>query len=176
VENNTYNLTGIEKINKNIAYKLLENENLLRLLFYNTPDALTKPSVQETLGDNFYSIIDQSFEKYQTTHIFFTPFPRVSQDTEKVELRFYIQRIIPENIYLSKTLFGFQIVMSDKLQMLDDGINRAYLIINELLKTLNGQEIGGVGCLYFADVPPTEIIKFSDYHIGYQLFARNFSN
>lgn len=177
MENNyTFSLTGIENINNNIAYKLMENEKLLKLLYYNSSNALSQPPVQETLGENFYSIISQDYNNYSSTHIFFTPFPRVTQETEKVELRFYIHRIIPTNIYLAKTIFGFQIVMSDKLQMLDDGVNRAYLIINELLNTLNGQEIGGVGNLYFSDVPPTEIVKFSDYHIGYQLFARNFSN
>lgn len=172
-------------MNNNIAYKILENDTLLRLLVYTTPDALdpSKPSIKDYLGEeHFYDIINQMpdiQEDYEKTKIWFTPYILDTQETKKVELRFFIHKGIPEHVYLTNIIWAFQIVMSNSLQMLDGGINRSYLIIRELLKTFNGEDIDGVGELQFAakniPLPPMQIYKFSDFHMGYTLYAKNFA-
>ncbi len=139
---NVINYDGIDSLSINIILKLLENQNLLKCLFYNTSNALTQADLTD---DEKYAMIDQL--DTVNTKIFITPFPSNVTDDAEVEIRFFIRTLAPENIILSKVVFDFVIIVHESLWVLSGGKQRALTIIQELLDSLNGEYINGLGKL-----------------------------
>jgi hypothetical protein len=157
---NVINYDGIDSLSINIILKLLENQDLLKCLFYNTSNALTQADLTD---DEKYAMIDQL--DTVNTKIFITPFPSNVTDDAEVEIRFFIRTLAPENIILSRVIFDFVIIVHESLWVLSGGKQRALTIIQELLDSLNGEYINGLGKLYL--VEPINIVKFADNVSGY---------
>jgi hypothetical protein len=171
-DNYYFNADQANNINRNISDKLCENERLMKLLFYGSVDALDRPPIYMTDENIMFEIAKQPiiYDKDIKTRIFFSPSPKQTQEDQRVELRFFILDFIPENNVLSKARFCFQIVCFDRLWNLNEGKVRPYEIITEILNSLNGVDIKGIGLLSFAKNPIT-YREFSDWHRGYVMFG-----
>lgn len=140
----------INNIPNQIALKLFENDNLFKLLKYDSPDALNRPI---TIEDKILLMNqDGSFEDIkENTRIWYDPFPINDQTIEdqRTELRIYEQEFIPDNNVLTKAIISFEIIVSNKLSRLDDGARRRNRVLQEIIQTLNGKQVGGIGLLFF---------------------------
>lgn len=157
----------LDLINKSIFDNIFANEILIKLLWYNTSDALSLSNVSEK---NKYAMIDQT--DYTNTRIFDQRAPYVVENNKRSELRFFLYEIYPENTVLAKVCMGFQIIIhKDKdVWHLDDGNIRLYKIYQELLKTFNGKEVSGIGDMIF--LRPQRIESFGEFFDGFTLFGQ----
>jgi hypothetical protein len=122
------NYDGIDSVSINIILKLLENQNLLKCLYYNTPSALTQADLTDDIK---YAMVDQLDKTYTKVHIL--PFPANITNDAQSEIRFFIRTLSPTNIRLSRVIYDFVIIVHESLWVLNGGKQRALTIINEIL-------------------------------------------
>lgn len=163
------NYDSIDNVSINIILKLLENQNLLKCLYYNTPNALTQADLTDDIK---YAMVDQLDKTYTKIHIL--PFPAEISDEAQSEIRFFISTFSPENIRLSRVIYDFVIIVHESLWILNGGKVRALTIIQEILNCLNGKDVDGLGKLEL--VEPINIVKFADNVSGYIMSLQNWSD
>ena len=161
-DNNLIQLEKVGQIVSNIGNKLLENNNLLKLIYYNESDALNKPNltihqIRDMIGKGSEPITQQKIYKY--------PFTNKISDIVKSELRFFVPNINPNNIYISDFYIHFQIVVHNSIIEIEDNKIRYWNIVSEILKSLNGFDCGGIGLLYLKSNITMQ--SWSDYYSGY---------
>lgn len=128
----------------NIVVKLMENENIFKILKYPTYDCLSKPNLtyQEKV-----SMIYKNQDNQQDYNIFFTPSTENLILDARTLLRIYRYDDIPVDSIKSTVCWQFDILYGDKIAMIDyDGVpcTRIDVLQMELLKTLNGEYISGL--------------------------------
>jgi hypothetical protein len=104
-------------------------------------------------------------DPHSQQRIFKYPFFNNVVDEVRSELRFFIPRIKPENIYLSEVSIVFQIVIHNSIIDLDDNKQRTFKMIEEILKIFNGNDIGGIGNLMLKN--SIDIVAWNDSFSGY---------
>jgi hypothetical protein len=164
-------LDGLEKIIPNMAEKLLDNQVLLKCIYYNSSDALSQPDLTE---DQRYELIDQDLANISTTRIFFSPAPQNIVLEEQAQFRLYIDKIIPDNVKLAKVIYDFQVIVHEDLWPLNGGKQRPLVMIQEILKILNGTDVDGMGSLYLQF--PISVIIYDNKFSGYMLSLQNWSD
>ncbi|TVY09968.1 hypothetical protein [Paenibacillus cremeus] len=159
-----YTLDNVDRVIENILIKLIDNQNLLKCLKYPSPDALSKPDLTQ---DEINVLFDYDSDP-RDIRISFTPFNLTTVEEAKSELRIFIRDFEPENIHIANVNIAFQVIVSNRIWRLDEGKQRPLVIIQELLKSLNGVDIELVGNLYFNS--RIRIVNYNAYFSGYELY------
>lgn len=126
------------------------NENIFKILKYNTYDCLSQPvlSFKEKMG-----LIYKNQDQQQDYRIFLNPLVENMQYDATTILKCYRYDIWPKNHLLAVAVYEFDILFGDKIAIIDyNGIpcNRADVMETEILKTLNGSiAINGIGQFQF---------------------------
>lgn len=129
-----------------ISY-LMENEEILwKLLKYDTPDALEKPNL--TL-DEKAKLIYKGIDNSDSYRVFRTPFIDDTFTTQCQMLRVFLTTLYPQNRTRGLVSFTFECINHIKLANLNGYLNRAELMVQRIIKCLNGKDINGVGVLFF---------------------------
>lgn len=150
------------KIN-NLALKIIQNSKICKCLKFNSMDALN----QNITEDEIYSLINKSSDNVDNRRIYFQPFLDKSISDQRTELRIYCNFNM-ENRILSKCYFYVEIICNNNLWDLDDSKIRPLVILTELLQSLNGEDIGGVGLLNCQN-QNFLIVPYNDYFSGYRV-------
>lgn len=132
-----------------IEYLATNNENLWKILKYNTYDCLSKDNL--TLEEKM-KLIWTGQTKQETCNIFFTDLIEDSIPAEKSILKIYKYFTIPNNNINADALYEFDILYGGKVSLIDYNgypCNRGDVCEAEILSTLNGVDVGGVGRLEF---------------------------
>lgn len=157
---NEYNkLPNYRMISYNIISFLINyNEDIWKILKYNTPDALTKPNLtQEEKGELIY---DGEIDS-EPFRVFRDEFPTDDAFQDMVsQLRIFPVVTDPiERTYAVQDI-AIQFVNHVKISHLQDYLTRIDVVVEELIKTLNGQDLGFMSPLYFdASSRRTNIIR-----------------
>ena len=166
------NYSGIEMMPyKIIAYMVENNEDIFKLLKYNSPDALDQPNLT---CDEKTSMIYGGQPNSTDYKIFSQP---ITDDafTEMVsQFRVYPDIIIPENHIRGLVTFNFEILSHSKINTLNNYSTRLSWMLQNTIKTLNGINIDGVGSLFFdKSASSYNYAKYNIYngknYIGYNL-------
>lgn len=142
----------------NALYNILEYlvkaesaENIWKMLRYNDYYALSKPNL--TINEKLDLLWREGPQ--EDYGVFFTNLIEDAVCTSKSVLKIYhYYTYARPNSYLSTPTFAFDFLYGGQMSLVErDGIpvNRGDLFIHELLATLNGANIGGVGVLMFDD-------------------------
>ena len=166
--NELIKLDGVGTILSKICNKLIENKTLMRCLFYTSSDALspslpdvTPLQIKDLCGKGNDPINDQRFYKYEF-------YDGIKTDTS-TELRVFIPIIKPEGIYLSELNICFQIIIHNTKLEIDDNKLKSLIMVNEILKDLNGKDgCGGIGSLKL--ISPIIHKPWSSNFSGYYFF------
>lgn len=134
-----------------VSYLLENNELIWRLLKYTDRDAwkldADHPNLtKEEKGALIYSgqANDADFR------VFLSPGPPDTSITSEVAiLRISPLTINPDNRVVGKITMVFEIWVHFKINTLSNYTSRTDTIIQQLISELNGQEIGGIGKLFF---------------------------
>lgn len=140
-------LTGFSDLCTNILnFLMAENENLWKLLFYDTPDALEKPNLtMEQKRSLIYGGVGDS-EDYR---VFRCPYMDDAVTKELTQMRHYVMTVTPENRSVSVIDFAFDCITHVKLSNLEGCQSRVERMVEEILSTVNGRDIDGVGRIFF---------------------------
>ena len=131
-----------------LKYLANNNENIWKMIKYNTYDALSKPNL--TMSEKLSYIWKNGAQEDYS--VFLTNIVGDAICEEKCILKCYDYYIAATDAFISTPIFAFDFLYGVTMALVDrDGIpvNRGDLFIHEILSTLNGVDIGGVGKLVF---------------------------
>lgn len=143
--------------------KLMESQTLFKCLKYTTSDALSQADLTE---DEIFELTNQEGDM-KDTRVLFTPFNLNVDDTARTELRVFVRRFKPNNIYLANVEVSIQVITHNSLCRLDNGQQRLLVMIQEILKLLHGTDIGFIGNLLFEN--DISIGQYNSFFTGYEL-------
>lgn len=157
--------------NKIVMEYLWKNENIWKLLYYTLDEnknPIPKPLEMKNLtAKQKRDLIYQGVGDIKNYRVFFTMFPQNEEINDQIQqLRIYRSRILPSNAFRSGVAWKFDLPCHFGVQtIIVDNIvrNRADVLQEEILKTLNGVEIGGVGALQFNYDMDSRISDRSDF-------------
>lgn len=145
------NFSQLPYVPYNIIVTLAENnENIFKMLNYNTYDCLSMPNL--TFEEKM-AMIYKNQDQQQEYRIFLNPLVENMQYDATTILKCYRYDTWPKNQYLAVVVYEFDILFGDKIAMIDyNGIpcNRADVMESEIMKTLNGSfAMNGIGQFQF---------------------------
>lgn len=129
-----------------ITYLMNNNELIWKLLYYNDSDAWNQPNL--THSQKASLIYDGSPDETKF-NVFMDPGQDYAWTRETTVLRVYPADLYPTNYIYGEVLMAFETYSYYKVNHMSNYQVRTDVIIQQLLATLNGGEIGGLGRLYF---------------------------
>ena len=144
----------------------------MKLLYYNTSDALSLSTV--TL-DKIIEMVGKGSNPNTQKCIYKYPFFSKIESTAHSELRFFITKIKPNNVYLADIPIYFQIICHNSIIDIDDNYLRPLEMLIEVLTSLNGTDVCGIGKLYLKERDYINMFSFSENYSGYEfcLYGRS---
>ena len=131
----------------NLTEYLFENENIWKLLYYSTNDALSKPNLTRQEKIN---LIWRGQDRQEDYRVFLTPMQENAQPEQACVLRIFVHRVAPVNPVYADILIGIEMLCQTKLGMLDDGRPRIEVLFEEIMGTVLDKNIQGVGNVFFS--------------------------
>ncbi len=156
-------LGQIGNIVSNIGNKLVGNQNLLKLIKYDTANALAQTNLTP---QEIVNLVGKGSDPKTQQQIFKSPFNEKIKDDRKTELRFFVSRITPNNIYLASLSVVFQTIVYNTLWEMNNDL-RPFLMMQEILNELNGMDIGGIGELKLTK--PISVVNYNVDFSGYMI-------
>lgn len=131
-----------------IQYLMLNNEDIWKLLKYDTQDALEKPNLkrEEKAALIYPGNSGGDMDDYR---VFRTPYLDDINTSQQAQLRVYLESITPDTLVYGTVDVNIEVICHVKMIELNDYQNRVESIVWQVLKTLNGVEVGGIGKLFF---------------------------
>ena len=146
INNELIKLDGIQNLLSNIGNKIIENKTLMRCLQYDSADALSLSQPEVTI-EQIIDMVGKGSYPANQQKLFKMPFYDSVISDPRTEIRFFIPIFEPNNIYLTNVDICFQIVVHNAKWDLDDNYIKPLVMVSELLKNFNGQDLGGIGVL-----------------------------
>lgn len=146
-----------------IATKVCANQNLCKLLYYDSDNPLSEADISDTTI--IYNNGDITLNK-----LLFTPFvfELIESATVKMFVEFDDLRTNLRNEYFNKATINFVICVDNKLWKITDGSNqiklRPHMIISELNGIFDLKQTLGIGRNFLDRM---KRVRFSDMHSGY---------
>lgn len=141
--------TGMPYIPYKIFNALLDNDELFKLLYYNTYDALSKANLttEQKMG-----LLWQGQSNMEDYNVFLTNIQPNMELKAKTILKCYRHSSDPQDTVVSTLTYRFDILFGTTIPLIEyDGVtcNRGDVIEMELMKSLNGKDVAGVGYLQY---------------------------
>lgn len=134
-----------------LVYLIEHNENLFKLLKYNTPYALDESNLSK---EEKIALLYTNTGREIDYHIFFKPLIGEEMTDSSTQLRLYKARITPSTNLKAVLNYEFDIVVGTKTDLVydEEGIpcSRLDLIEHEIIDTLCGIDEFGVGGFQFS--------------------------
>lgn len=127
-----------------ISYLLQSNESIWKMLYYMTPDCLDKPNVPMNIKRN---LIYNGQTDSSSFRLFMDGSNNDAFTQQCAILKIYPGLLIPDNHIIGTTSIAFDCLVHYKVNTLNTYATRSLTMITELIKTLNGINIGGIGVL-----------------------------
>nr|DAT88315.1 MAG TPA: hypothetical protein [Caudoviricetes sp.] len=131
-----------------IQYLMLNNEDIWKLLKYDTQDALERPNLkrEEKAALIYRGNSGGDMDDYR---VFRTPYLDDITTSQQAQLRVYLESITPDTLVYGTVDINIEVLCHVKMIELNDYQNRIESLVWQVLKTLNGVEVGGIGKLFF---------------------------
>ena len=129
-----------------IAYMLDNNEMIWKLLKFNTADAWNKLDLTRTEKS---ALIYAGQSKQTNFRVFMDVGADIAVKEEMCILRVTPAELIPTNHIIGKVVILFEIYCHYNINHMSNYTTRLNTITQQVIEIFNGQEIGGIGKLYF---------------------------
>jgi hypothetical protein len=169
MENTWFDFSNVDNMYNNIVTKIINNQIVAKCLKYSSSDAIGKTNLTQ---DEQYLLIKQSNK--ETCRIFNIAPTYFVTNEQRAEIRVYETSIVANNPHIFEIAYCFDIVCHQDIWLLDDGSRRVMKIVDNIVKDLNGLDIGGIGKLRFFSPRKPEIFRvqfYNDNFAGYKLFG-----
>jgi hypothetical protein len=169
---------AFSKVEQGVAELFLHNQNLLKLLKYTDNDPLNMPPLDEdTAADMMIDYYRRKGDKgivqweiNKDCRIYFIPFINEKEELQRSQIRVYPVQINPQNIYIGELYIQVDVIVPVQLEKIVNG-RRKNSIVTEVIKSLNGKEIGMINPLMIED-KPLKLNHFLDNYWGYSLLFK----
>ena len=164
---NPYNEYGkIRQFEYNIVtYLMQNNQEVWKLLNKALPNCLSDADLTiEQKG----ALIYQGQPDSTPYRVFLQPFTDDAFDEQQSQIRIYTSYIKPTNRVYGLVDFCFEVVSHNKICTLDGYENRNVVLMQQIIETLNGSDINGVGLLTF------DYSRSTNNRANIALFNKNF--
>jgi len=159
-------LNGVDVMINYIALYILQNDNLCKLLYYDSPDALKQVVSLDDMDMIRDTLIKGTIVNPKDKKIYLQPFINQTTEDKRSEIRIYPSFNI-ENRVLIRCIFYIDIVINNDLWELSESLIRPLQILKELLNSLNGSDVQGIGLLT-CENESFNLVPFSSYFGGYR--------
>jgi hypothetical protein len=133
-----------------IEYMLYNNELIWRLLYYSDPYAFRLDDTHPNLTlDQKRALIYAGVNDETNYRVFVTLGQSDGWNKETCTLRISPTELNPTNYVYGNVSMGFQVYCHDKIDTLANYQSRLVTVTQQVIEVFNGQEIGGLGRLYF---------------------------
>lgn len=150
---------------------LFYNEDIWKLLYYivdedGTP--ISRPLERPNLtSQQKRSLIYNGIDDVNKYRVFLSNVPLSEETTGQVQqIRIYRDRVLPKDAFMSNATWTIELPCHNAIStIIVDNIivNRVDLLQEEILETLNGKDIGGIGTLMFSYDSPQRMSDRSDF-------------
>lgn len=133
-----------------IVVALMENDNFCKLIYYNTIDALDKPNLTDEQKRKL--IWDGDISRTDKYYIFLTNVQPNEEIENRTVVKLYRYDTDPTDLFGAIVCYRFDVLFGSKIPLVNyKGVlcNRGDVIEMEIMKTLNNQDVAGVGNLQF---------------------------
>ena len=131
----------------NIVSYLVENNDMLwMLLKYNDSNAWSKTALTKAEKGALIFSGQTNINDYR---VFLDSGQDNAWEEEACMLRVFIADVIPTNQIIANVRIGFEIYCHYKISTMSNYQTRPDVIVHEIIKTMNGVEVGGIGKIYF---------------------------
>ena len=150
---------------------LFYNENIWKLIYYTVDEdgkPIARPLERPSLtSKQKRSLIYNGIDDVNKYRVFLSNVPISEEVTGQVQqIRIYRDRVLPKDAFMSNATWTIELPCHNAIStIIVDNIivNRVDLLQEEILETLNGKEIGGIGTLIFSDDSPQRMSDRSDF-------------
>lgn len=150
---------------------LFYNENIWKLLYYITDEdgnPISRPLERPNLtSKQKRSLIYNGIDDANKYRVFLSNVPLSEETTGQVQqIRIFRDRVLPKDAFMSNATWTIELPCHNAIStIIVDNIivNRVDLLQEEILETLNGKEIGGIGTLMFSYDSPQRMSDRSDF-------------
>lgn len=132
---------------KIIEHLMLNNEDIWKLLKYPDSNALSKPNL--TIDEKSTLVYPGNGLDGSSYRVFMDYFIDDSFQIQCSVLRVYPAIISPKNRIISDVTFCIEVLCHSKITQLNNYTNRNTYMLQQIIETLNGEDINGVGLLAF---------------------------
>jgi hypothetical protein len=132
-----------------LEYLAYNNENIWKMMAYNTYDCLSQANI--SVSDKI-AMVWRGESKQENYSVFLNRTIENAEPDATCILKIYRLDSLPVNHLISKSVYEFDFLFGSKISLVEyNGIpcNKGDVFEQELLETLNGADIGGVGLLQF---------------------------
>lgn len=156
---NKSNFFSAAKDLQSIITKLINNQNLLKLLKYTTPNALER---DDLTAEEILEVVNKSI----------ITIPKVPFDDEQVGgylvILFDYFKPNMNNPLFRNNVISFDIICPMDCWKMDDFMLRPYKIMHEIDNMLDGEKLNGIGRVEFAEASSLIIDdRFAGYNMKY---------
>lgn len=150
---------------------LFYNENIWKLIYYTVDEdgmPIARPLERPSLtSKQKRSLIYNGIDDVNKYRVFLSNVPISEEVTGQVQqIRIYRDRVLPKDAFMSNATWTIELPCHNAIStIIVDNIivNRVDLLQEEILETLNGKEIGGIGTLMFSYDSPQRMSDRSDF-------------
>lgn len=155
--------TSMPFIPYKIVMALMDNDNFCKLIYYNTMDALDQPNLTEEQKRGL--LWDGDITRTDKFNIFLTNVQPNEEIENRTIMKLYRYDTDPSNLLKATVSYKFDILYGSKIPLVYyNGIpcNRGDVIEMEIMKSLNNQDVGGIGLLQYN----SRLSALAGSHIG----------
>lgn len=154
---NKANFSTVEKDFEDITSRILSNDTIIKLLYFNTPDCLTKGKVEIT-SEVIEDIVKQNLR--------IVPSVKVPENKGSyIIITFDSFSTNENNPEFMDNLILMDVLCPDDVWMMDSYMMRPFRIMHELQHLFNDRPLNGIGKVYFLGA---NLLNLGDYS-GYQM-------
>lgn len=148
---NTYDKSSL--IPYRIVEALFENEDIWKLIYYGSADALSQANLTRQQKAN---LIWNGQDNQEDYNIFLIQLQENIEYKKAVIMKIYKITTTPKTQYRGTLTYAVEILCNSKMGMLNDYRARLDVLWEEIMRTLSSIEIGGIGTLFFDRMGATE--------------------
>ena len=164
-------LNAFDRIEQNIGTLLVNNRDIFKLLWFEDWDINPYDmDIDDSLIEDMLTQYDDIRRINPNCRVFFEPFVAEPETTQRAQIRIFPMEVNPVDIYEAKIFIQVDIIVNLAVNKFKNG-RRMNALASEIIKALNGQEIGLTYQLELLD-QPLMLYQFKSDYWGYSLFFR----
>lgn len=164
-------LNAFDRIEQNIGALLIANRDIFKLLWFEDWDINPyEMDIDDAVIEDMITQYTDIRKTNSNCRVFFEPFVVEPETVQRSQIRIFPMQVTPVDIYEATIDIQVDIIVNLAVNKFKNG-RRMNALASEVIKALNGQEIGLTHRLELLSLPLV-LYQFKSDYWGYNLFFR----